>query len=75
MKVLRWDLIMNKSDVFFQGYHSTSPDEAVFVQLAHVYADNHKTMALGHQCPGDDFPEGITNGAEWYDVPGKKIRD
>ena len=27
-------------------------------------------MHLGNICPGDDFLGGVTNGAQWYDVPG-----
>jgi len=52
------------------GRKSAAPDDAVFVHLAHLYADNHATMHFGNICPGDDFPGGVTNGAQWYDVPG-----
>ena len=54
------------------GYYSRSPDDAVFRELALVYSKSHATMHLGHTCPGDQesFPNGITNGAHWYDVPG-----
>jgi len=52
------------------GRKSSAPDEAVFVHLAHLYADNHGTMYRGNICPGDDFVGGVTNGAQWYDVPG-----
>jgi carboxypeptidase D len=51
------------------GEYSAAPDDAVFKQLAHVYANNHKTMKSVEQC-GDHFQDGITNGAHWYDVPG-----
>ncbi len=30
-------------------------------------------MHEGNVCKGDLFPDGITNGAEWYDVPGNEI--
>ena len=53
------------------GYYSKSPDDAIFKELALVYSRSHATMHLGQICPGDDkpFPDGITNGAHWYDVP------
>ena len=53
------------------GVDSKTPDDAVFRLLAHTYANNHKTMSRGNICTGDHFPGGITNGAHWYDVPGK----
>ena len=53
------------------GHHSTSPDEPVFKHLANIYAKAHPEMHKGNVCPGDNFPGGITNGAEWYDVAGK----
>ncbi len=52
------------------NYHSSSPDDDLFKHLAKVYADKHKTMHNGNDCPGEYFAGGITNGAEWYDVPG-----
>jgi len=52
------------------GRKSAAPDDAVFEHLAHLYADNHATMHKGNICPGDNFPGGVTNGAQWYDVPG-----
>ena len=54
------------------GYYSKSPDDAIFKELALVYSRSHATMHLGQTCPGDQdsFPNGITNGAHWYDVPG-----
>ncbi|XP_061162564.1 carboxypeptidase D-like [Saccostrea echinata] len=51
------------------GEYSAAPDDAVFKQLAHVYANNHRTMKSGKHC-GEYFPHGVTNGAHWYDVPG-----
>ena len=53
------------------GEVSKAPDDAVFRQLAHTYSNNHRTMHNpGKKC-GDHFTEGITNGAQWYDVPGR----
>ncbi|XP_065891304.1 carboxypeptidase D-like isoform X1 [Dysidea avara] len=52
------------------GYYSRSPDDAILREMALVYSHSHHTMHLGRNCPGDDFQDGITNGAHWYDVPG-----
>lgn len=49
--------------------YSPAQDDAMFKHLARVYSSNHKTMHNPGQC-GDNFKEGITNGADWYDVPG-----
>ena len=57
-----------------QGFDSKTPDDAVFRRLAHTYANNHAFMADHSGCPNDVFPGGITNGAHWYDVPGKYYR-
>lgn len=50
------------------GAYSASPDDSVFRHLAKVYSDSHRTMHEGNSC--EKFKDGITNGAEWYDVPG-----
>ncbi|KAK2831374.1 hypothetical protein Q7C36_016460 [Tachysurus vachellii] len=56
------------------GVYSSSPDDALFRYLAHVYAKNHPIMKTGEpKCdgePDETFKDGITNGAQWYDVPG-----
>lgn len=51
---------------------SPTPDDDVFKHLAEVYSFNHKTMFLGEACPNDQqgFPNGTTNGAEWYLLEG-----
>jgi hypothetical protein len=51
------------------GIESLSPDNRVFVTLAKIYAQNHKTMTTSDEC-GDKFDGGITNGAHWYNVRG-----
>ncbi|XP_013918052.1 PREDICTED: carboxypeptidase D [Thamnophis sirtalis] len=54
--------------------YSKSPDDAVFQQLALAYAKENVEMFQGHPCdniyPDEYFPRGITNGANWYNVPG-----
>lgn len=54
------------------GYYSKTPDDVVFKYLAGVYSQAHKTMHLGKKCDKRDpeFADGITNGAQWYDVKG-----
>ncbi|XP_033111584.1 carboxypeptidase D-like [Anneissia japonica] len=54
------------------GHYSSTPDDALFKHLAQVYANAHRTMHVKEGCKefGDHFPGGVTNGAEWYDVPG-----
>lgn len=51
--------------------NSPTPDDDMFVHLAKVYSKNHAFMHKGTACEDDMFfPDGITNGAFWYDVPG-----
>ena len=54
------------------GVYSKSPDDALFKQLALVYAQHHPVMKTGNPNCGDGetFNKGVTNGAFWYDVPG-----
>lgn len=54
------------------GARSPTPDDDVFRHLAELYSFNHKTMHLGEACPNDKegFPNGTTNGAEWYLLEG-----
>ena len=54
----------------WRNVYSAAPDDEVFKHLASLYASNHGTMSRGNVCPGDNFPGGISNGAQWYDVPG-----
>ncbi|KAM9318296.1 carboxypeptidase D [Pholidichthys leucotaenia] len=56
-----------------EGYYSRSEDDNLFRYLARVYSSNHPVMKTGMpSCPNSEetFQDGITNGAEWYDVPG-----
>ena len=53
------------------GIPSLTPDNELFKHLATLYASNHEDMFLGTGlCKNDHFPNGITNGAEWYVVKG-----
>uniref|UniRef100_A0A8C6SD53 Carboxypeptidase D, a n=1 Tax=Neogobius melanostomus TaxID=47308 RepID=A0A8C6SD53_9GOBI len=54
------------------GHYSPAADDALFRYLALVYSSNHPVMKTGNpNCPEyETFKDGITNGAEWYDVPG-----
>lgn len=60
-----------------QGLYSKSEDDTLFRYLALVYSQNHPAMKIGKpNCSSDmeeTFKDGITNGADWYDVPGKTI--
>ncbi|XP_008146077.2 carboxypeptidase D isoform X2 [Eptesicus fuscus] len=59
-----------------QGFatYSKSPDDAVFQQIALSYSKENSQMFQGRPCkniyPNEYFPHGITNGANWYNVPG-----
>ncbi|CAH2052750.1 unnamed protein product, partial [Iphiclides podalirius] len=55
------------------GAEYLTPDNPVFVHLAHVYSNAHRKMHLGQPCknvPDEKFPDGITNGAKWYVLAG-----
>uniref|UniRef100_A0A7N6AUX9 Peptidase M14 domain-containing protein n=1 Tax=Anabas testudineus TaxID=64144 RepID=A0A7N6AUX9_ANATE len=57
-----------------QGQYSQSADDILFRFLALTYSQNHPVMKTGQpNCPDamdETFKDGITNGAQWYDVPG-----
>eukprot|EP00062_Callorhinchus_milii_P019835 gi/632974796/ref/XP_007903875.1/ PREDICTED: carboxypeptidase N catalytic chain isoform X2 [Callorhinchus milii] len=46
---------------------SPTPDDKLFRQLAKVYSYAHGWMHQGSTC-GEYFPDGITNGAQWYPI-------
>ncbi|XP_050292877.1 carboxypeptidase D [Anthonomus grandis grandis] len=48
---------------------SPSPDNNVFKELALLYAQKHPIMRQGTACR-DNFKQGITNGAFWYELTG-----
>ncbi|KAI5642609.1 zinc carboxypeptidase domain-containing protein [Phthorimaea operculella] len=55
------------------GRENLSPDNPLFLHLAHTYSNAHHKMHLGQPCknlPDEKFPEGITNGAKWYVLSG-----
>lgn len=47
------------------GQLSVTPDDATFKHLARTYARKHTSMSKS-----TEFPGGITNGAQWYDIYG-----
>ncbi len=54
---------------------SPTPDDHAFRYLARVYAQSHRFMHQGGsertRCESsDNFPGGVTNGADWYVVSG-----
>jgi carboxypeptidase D len=53
-----------------EGSYSATPDDEIFRHLAKTYSLKHEIMKSGKACVGDNFTDGITNGAYWYDVPG-----
>ena len=54
-----------------EGQVSATPDNDLFVHLSKIYANNHEDMFKGSGlCNTDNFPSGITNGAQWYIVEG-----
>lgn len=53
------------------GITSSTPDEAVFKQVAEAYSKVHPTMHQQTVCGSEHFKKGITNGNEWYEVVGK----
>uniref|UniRef100_A0A8C8C7I3 Peptidase M14 domain-containing protein n=1 Tax=Oncorhynchus tshawytscha TaxID=74940 RepID=A0A8C8C7I3_ONCTS len=54
--------------------YSKCPDDKVFKQVARSYSQENALMHKGHPCedlyPSAFFEDGITNGANWYNVPG-----
>ncbi|KAL3992004.1 zinc finger protein [Sarotherodon galilaeus] len=56
------------------SFYSKSPDDEVFQQVSRAYSQENPLMHQGHPCkdlyPNESFKDGITNGAQWYSVPG-----
>ncbi|KAJ8985210.1 hypothetical protein NQ317_018239 [Molorchus minor] len=49
---------------------SKSPDNSLFKALSLTYAQSNPIMKTGKACKDDNFDQGITNGAFWYEVSG-----
>jgi len=50
-----------------EGQPAVCPDDAVFSELAALYAEWHTFMWTGKcLCHSETFDKGISNGAEWY---------
>lgn len=60
-----------------QGSYSQTEDDGLFRYLAQVYSHKHPIMRTGQpncsDAVGDTFKDGITNGAQWYDVTGEAV--
>ena len=65
-------IILSTSPAQGEARMSASPDNDVFVYLAKTYSFSHATMHNSTPCSQDErpFPDGITNGADWYPVTG-----
>lgn len=50
--------------------YTATQDNDIFVRLALSYSLTHPTMHKGLPCLQDSFPDGITNGADWYSIDG-----
>ncbi|KNC87793.1 hypothetical protein SARC_00051 [Sphaeroforma arctica JP610] len=54
--------------------YTATPDDEVFVHLAHVYSDSVPAMNSGDVCntgsATPNFTDGTTNGASWYSLYG-----
>ena len=71
-KYFRIDFLKKKLKIKkITGVASIAPDNDFFIEMASTYSNNHFDMHLNNRkCGEDQFDGGITNGAEWYNVPG-----
>ena len=62
----------SSSDPKIEGEYSPTPDDDLFKTLSKTYSYAHKEMCLANPCSEgyDGFPNGITNGAQWYHISG-----
>jgi len=47
-----------------------TPDDALFRYLSIKYASKNPKMSNGSACQDEHFSNGITNGADWYELEG-----
>ncbi|VVC30035.1 Peptidase M14, carboxypeptidase A,Carboxypeptidase-like, regulatory domain [Cinara cedri] len=59
-------------DKYYRSFsqEGKTPDDVLFKQLSKNYASKNPNMINGSACQEDNFPNGITNGAEWYELEG-----
>ena len=50
--------------------YTATQDDDIFIRLSLSYSLAHPTMHQGLPCQQESFPNGITNGADWYSVDG-----
>lgn len=56
-----------------EAIYTATSDDDIFIQLSLSYSLAHPEMGLGRSCIRTsevEFPNGITNGADWYSVDG-----
>lgn len=53
-----------------QSQEAKTPDDSLFQFLSRKYASKNPIMANGSACVEDNFKNGITNGAQWYELEG-----
>ncbi|XP_077999109.1 carboxypeptidase E-like isoform X2 [Glandiceps talaboti] len=72
------DLVANypyDSSMDGKTHYQKCPDDAIFQELAKAYSEVHGEMSDPDRASCDNseqdvFEDGITNGADWYPVPG-----
>jgi len=65
--VVSYPLDLAQSNIPTSGQYSKSPDDDIYIKLAKIYADQWPKVNTNCR---NEFPSGITNGADWYSLAG-----